>query len=170
MRRAILLLLVAALACARPSITPPTQPPARLVVAMPENRTGDQLVVSGRWDVAMLLGRPVVTVPDVLARDLAAALTARGFTVAPDGAARLEVVLQRFMPDLPRGEFVDVDLRATLRAGDGTILWQARRDRWIVPTRGAPTVADALGMAARDVATALVADWPAPAVSSPDAR
>jgi zinc/manganese transport system permease protein len=172
-RRALLALVVTAVGCAPASIPPPAHPPARLAVATPENRTGDELVVSGRWDVAMLLGRPVVTVPDVLARDLAATLASRGFTVvAADagGAARLVVVLRRWVPDLPRGEFVDVDLTATLHTPDGAVLWTARRDRWLVPTRGAPTVADALGMAARDVATALVGAWRAPAVSSPDAR
>ncbi|MCW5890780.1 MAG: hypothetical protein KIT14_09530 [bacterium] len=168
-----LLVVVAAVACARPPIAPPPHPPARIAIVAPDNRTGDQLVVSGRWDVAMLLGRPVVTAPDVLARDLAAVLAARGFAVAPDDgdAAELRVTLRRFVPDTPRGEFVDVDLDATLQApGDGAVLWRLHRDRWIVPTRGAPTVADALGLAARAVAEALVGDWTPTALSSPAAR
>lgn len=162
MRRLALLSLLVAFACARAPLAPPADAPARIVVVAPENRTGDQLVVSGRWDVAMLLGRPVVTVPDVLARDLARELADRGFTVAAEGdasAARLTVTLRRFMPDMPRGEFVVVDVDAALHAADGRTLWEAHRDRWIVPTRGAPTVPDALGMAARDVAAALVGDW-----------
>lgn len=164
-RRPALLLGALALlaACTAPTAPAPVNPPARLVVVEPENRTGDDLIVSGRWDVAMLLGRPVVTVPDVLARDLAQALAAQGFTVtgAGDaGAARLTLTLRRFLPDAPRAEFVVVDLDATLReAGSERVLWELHRDRWIVPTRGAPTLDDALGMAARTVAQDLVADW-----------
>lgn len=172
MRLALLFLLLAG-ACVRAPIAPPAAPPPRIVVAPPVNDTGDQLVVSGRWDVAMLLGRPVVTVPDVLGRDLARILEERGFGVATSGAgdaAVLRVTLRRFMPDTPRGEFVVVDLDATLEAPGGPPLWTAHRDRWIVPTRGAPTLADALGLAAGDVARALVGAWAPPAVSSPDAR
>ena len=143
--------------------TPLPEPPAGLstiAVAAVENRTGDDLVVSGDNVVARWLKRPKRTVPDVLREDLRRALEGRGLTVADGGnMPTLRVVLRRFEPDVPQLTWVEVALGAQVVDPDGTVRWDAERSSWLVPVRGAPSLEVAYESAARDVARALVDGW-----------
>jgi hypothetical protein len=157
------LAFLVAFGCVRP-VTPFSEPPATLAVSLPHNRTGSELAVAGDWILERwALGGRRVTVPDVLAAETRTLLAERGFVVAPPERAdvpALELVVERWEPEAPSLAFVRVTLAATLvERPAGRVLWSARREGWMVPTRGAPTAAAASAMAARAVVQALYGGW-----------
>jgi hypothetical protein len=162
--------LLAALACARQAPLPPPPEDLRTVaVPVPQNRTGSELPVAGDWLLERLgLGGARVSVPDLLAGEMRTVLAERGFVVTPpqaEEAPTLQVVLERWEPEVPSLAFVRVTIAVSLleRPG-GRMRWSARRARWMVPTRGAPTAAVASTMAARAVVHELFGAWtPEPA-------
>lgn len=157
-RGACLALLGLAAGCARPLPAPP--PDLRgIAVLAPANRTGGALVVAGDWFLERLaLGGGRVTVPDVLGAEIRAALAANGFDVVAvaDAAAASEAAaalarghgldapvlytaIERWEPEEPLREWVNVTLSAGLVDPNGRVRWQTRRAAWLVPVRGAPT-------------------------------
>ncbi len=137
-----------------------------IAVAPPQNRTGSELVVAGDWYLERLLGSKRATALDVLGAETARILDEHGFTVVtPEtpGAAVLQITLRRFDAEPPGLEYVVADVDATL-TGAGRPTWTVSRRGWMVPTRGAPSVAESWTMAARAVAAELVGAWrPGPA-------
>jgi hypothetical protein len=139
-------------------------PPQHLrLVAVPPplNRTGSELVVAGDWYLERLLGSKRATALDVIGAETARLLGEHGFTIAtPEapGAAVLQITLRRFDAEPPGLEYVVTDLDATLIDG-GRTTWSVSRRGWMVPTRGAPSVAESWTMAARAVAADLVGAW-----------
>jgi hypothetical protein len=161
MRRRLLLCCSVLLACAPRTPLPPAPQGLRTVaVAVIENQTGSDLVVSGDDAIAKLLKRPTRAVPDVLRQDLRRALEQRGMTVVDGGdVPTLRVVLRRFEPDVPQLTWIEVALAARVVDPDGSVRWNAERSRWLVPVRGAPSLGVAYETAAQDVARALVEGW-----------
>lgn len=162
--RRIFAWLVLVVACGTHQAPPPTGV-RTIAVAPPVNRTGSELVVAGDWYLERLLGARRATAADVVGAEAARLLGEHGFDVVPPGtpgAAELRVTLRRFDADVPHDEYVVADVDAVLTADDRT-LWSTSRRSWIVPTRGAPSVAESWAMAARAVAQSLVDGWrPAP--------
>ena len=162
--------LLLAVAC---TTTPPPPPPTgvqRVQVATPVNKSGRDLIISGKWDLAALLGRPKRTVMQEMGERLEEALRDRGFTVVTGGDADvLTVTIERFDPDTTSFDFVSAAIAARLTTTDGREVWSARRAPWTVPTRGAVDVGDAWKLAAASVAQQLVRNW-APATQAPGAK
>jgi hypothetical protein len=161
MPRALLVSIVAAmLGCGTP-FTPPAPPTgvAAITVAAVENKTRDQLVISGDTFVEKWIGRTRRTVPDAIGRELESELRDQGFAVGGAGTPRLSVVLRRFDPDLPQLAYVNVALTATLADPDGTVKWTLEREHWIVSTSQSPSISDAYETASRTVARGIVKGW-----------
>lgn len=159
------LVLLLALACMHQrAVPPPAATPVTLALTAPRNQTGSELPVTGDWLLERLArGGARVSVADVLAAEMATVLAAHGVAIVSSERAdvpTLDVVLERWEPEVPSLAFVRVTIEASLveRRG-GRVLWSARRARWMVPTRGAPTAAAASAMAARAVVQALFGAW-----------
>jgi hypothetical protein len=154
---------------------PPIPPPTgvqRVKVATPLNKSGRDLIISGKYDLPSLMGRKKWTVTQELGDCLTQALEDRGFTVVSGGDADvLTVIIERFDPDTTRYESVDAAIVARLTGPDGKELWSIRRAPWTVATRGAVDNPDAWKMAAKSVAEQLVQNWePRDAPSDTDAE
>ena len=165
MRLLVLALAAAALsACGvAETLPPPPSGVAAVYVAPVENKTGDALAISGDTFVGKWIGREKRSVPDVLGRELEAALRDRGFAVGGAGASQLKVQLKRFDPDQPALQYVSVALTATLTDAAGTVRWTGERATWVVPTSNAVSLPAAYEAAARAVARGIVDGWkPAP--------
>ena len=168
LRPAAAALCAALVACAGPSPLPAPPTGIGAVAVLPAlNRSGRELEVSGRWFLDGLLGRPLVTVPDLLRTESVRLLSARGFAIADEagpGVPALRFTLLRWEPALPPVQFVRVTVEATLEDGaGGRELWRAERRRWMVDTRGQPSAAAAYGLAARRIVAAFLDGWRAAA-------
>lgn len=160
-----LLTLLAVAGCKPVPMAPPPAGLRQVHVAAVVNKTGRDLVVSGSWDLAALVGAPKRTALDMMHDELERILKDRGFELVSAGgsADTLTVTVSRFeVPSLPT-DFVDGAVAAKLTTPDGATVWSAGRDPWVIPTRGAVTVADAWGMAAKEVARMLLIGWEPPA-------
>jgi ABC-type Mn2+/Zn2+ transport system permease subunit len=163
-RVAASLVLVSLLAaCPRPL---PVAPPAdvrRIAVDAPVFRHGPAPLVAGEWVLERLGGRAPTTAGEILAAEARRRLAEAGYEIVPPGAGptpKLRLEVERWDPELPQPSFVVVTVSARLvdPTSNGT-LWGARRERWMVPTRGAPTVGAAHAAAARTVAAELLAPF-----------
>jgi hypothetical protein len=157
----VALILVPA-ACGRPSVTPPPPDVERIAVEAPVFPGKYDPVVSGEWMLERLAGREHVTAGGVLAAEARAVLGRAGYTIVPAGSADAAVLrfeIGRWEPELPRPSFVIVSVNVRLLDAETAdrVLWSGRRQRWMVPTRGAPTVGAAHAAAARTVADELLA-------------
>ncbi len=183
------LLGLLALGC---GVAPVPGPPATVrtvAVLTPGNRTGDELLVAGTSVLERYaFGTERVTVPQVLAIELRAALARRGYAVvapelvvaategrpvySPDAAAELArhghldepvlmVVVDQWQPDAPtQPTFVIVALQAALvEPSSGTVLWHTRRRASPVATPGSVTLGAAYEIAVRKVVEELVGAW-----------
>lgn len=150
-------------AAARPAPPPPGPSGVQeIAVAQPTNRTGGALVVEEPGWPANVIGETRSTVPDLLAADLRAQLTDRGFRLATPrstGAPTLQVEIRRWELYSADYSTVTVDLLATLLEPSGRPLWSLERTRWSVPTRDARSSIDASNMAAEEIATTLIDGW-----------
>jgi|GEM_PF-5741192 len=166
MRPVLAILCLAAASCMRPEALPP--PPSgiqTIALLRPTNRTGGELPVQGGWGLDEVLGRPRLTAIDVLQAECARILRARGFTVhteaGPDTPV-LRLVVERWEPSPPPVAFVRVSIAASLvDEVTGHRRWEAARKRWLVDTRGQPSLAAANAEAARQVAATILAGWQA---------
>jgi ABC-type Mn2+/Zn2+ transport system permease subunit len=164
-RRAIACLAAAALlaACARTPAPAPPPDVQRIAVGAPVFPNGYDPLVAGEWFLERLGGQEPVTAGQLLAAEARALLGQAGYAIVPAGstdAAELRFEIARWDPELPRPSFVVVTLSARLvDPASDTTLWSARRERWMVPTRGAPTVGAAHAAAARAVAEELLSSF-----------
>jgi hypothetical protein len=187
--RACLLLGLLALGC---GVAPVPGPPATVrtvAVLTPGNRTGDELLVAGTSVLERYaFGTERVTVPQVLAIELRAALARRGYAVTapelvvaategrpvygPEAAAEiarhghldepvLMVVVDQWQPDAPtQPAFVIVALEAALvEPSSGTVLWHTRRRASPVATPGSVTLGAAYEIAVQKVVENLIEAW-----------
>jgi hypothetical protein len=160
-----------------------------VAVLTPYNRTGDELLVAGTSVLERYaFGTDRVTVPQVVAIELRAALARRGYTVvppelvvaategraasSPDAAADLArhghlddpvlmVIIDQWQPDAPtQPAFVIVAIQAALvDPSSGTVLWQTRRRARPIATPGSVTLGAAYETAVRSVVEELVGTW-----------
>ncbi len=185
-RAMMLLLPVVLLGCALIAPAPPPDPMRRITVLPPGNRTGDVLLVEG----ASLLEKYAfdtdrVTVGEVLAAELRARLTKRGFAVVPPDVVRKAtegrgVATPEAAIDLARNghltgpllvvsidrweanggthaDFVIVALEVWLvDPASGAVVWHANRRANPIATPGAVTLGSAYEMAAAKAAEELV--------------
>jgi hypothetical protein len=183
--------LIAVLLAGCASVAPPPPPASVRSVAVfpPANRTGDGLLVAGSSLLEKYaLHTDRVTVPDVLAAELRAALSHRGFSVvspdtvhaatggrtvtSPDAAAEiarkghldaplLVVAIERWEPDADtHPAFVIVALEATLvDPATGAVLWSAHRRASPIATAGTVVLGTAYEIAAHQAAEELVGTW-----------
>ena len=188
MRIAPLLAILAAVGCGR---SHPAQPPSDLehtvAVLVPNNRTGDHLLVAGTSFIEKYaFASSRVTVPDVLASEARLQLARRGFTVVdkdvvekategktPGSAeAAAEIAshgklpglalwldIRRWEPDAPtHPAFVIVAVTASLvEPATGKVKWSVDRPAAPVPTPGEIALGPAYVTAARKVAHELFA-------------
>ncbi len=143
------------------TLPPPPSGVTAVTVAPVENKTGGDLPISGDTFIGKWIGREKRSVPDVLGRELEAALRDGGFAIGGAGATRLAVTLKRFEPDLPGLAYVTVALTATLADADGTVRWSGERSIWVVSTGNAVSLPAAYETAAHAVARGLVGGWQA---------
>jgi hypothetical protein len=169
-RLAIVVVLVLA-GCMSP---PPPLPPApsgiqRISVQEPQNRTGLALTVDDPGWLGRLVDQRRSNVPGVLATELRAELSRRGFKVVDPGgpAPALRTEIRRWEPYSADYSMVTVDVAASLVDPDsGRAIWSAERSGWRVPTRDARSSREASLAASTAIAEALVEDWQ-PAVPAP---
>jgi hypothetical protein len=145
----------------------PPPPPADLdaLALLPTvNASGRTLLVSGEALLERALKRRPVTVGDHVTSHARAILRRRGYRLgAGPGLPALRFEIERWDAEGYDTSSVTVDVAARLTAPDGKeILWEARRARWRISTMGAPTVSEARALAARSIATGLLASWQRP--------
>jgi hypothetical protein len=183
---ALLLVLVASCAaCTHVASTPPPSGVRSVAVLPVDNRTGSELYADAPPLVGLLGGvsPPRVTVPDLIADELARQLAARGFTVvatprasdathgppSPDQAAAwlrahdvdapgLYARLERWSPnESSHLVYVDVALELwLLDPASGSPLWQATLPATPISGGGASTVSLGYPEVARQVVTRLL--------------
>jgi hypothetical protein len=173
-------------ACASPPAPPSLRPGQAIAVLMPNNRSGEPLLVAG----GSLLDRYVfraepVTVGDVLAGEVRFQLADRSVAVIPqavmaqaiDGqvpqspqaageivargkldALALYLEIRRWEPDAPtQPAFVIVGASASLvDPASGKVVWQLDRPALPIPTPGEVTLETAYETAARKLASQMV--------------
>lgn len=173
-------------ACASPPAPPSLRPGQAIAVLMPNNRSGEPLLVAG----GSLLDRDVfraepVTVGDVLAAEVRFQLADRSVAVIPqavmaqaiDGqvpqspqaageivargkldALALYLEIRRWEPDAPtQPAFVIVGASASLvDPASGKVVWQLDRPALPIPTPGEVTLETAYETAARKLASQMV--------------
>jgi len=173
-------------ACASPPAPPSLRPGQAIAVLMPNNRSGEPLLVAG----GSLLDRYVfraepVTVGDVLAAEVRFQLADRSVAVIPqavmaqaiDGqvpqspqaageivargkldALALYLEIRRWEPDAPtQPAFVIVGASASLvDPASGKVVWQLDRPALPIPTPGEVTLETAYETAARKLASEMV--------------
>jgi hypothetical protein len=173
-------------ACASPPAPPSLRPGQAIAVLMPNNRSGEPLLVAG----GSLLDRYVfraepVTVGDVLAAEVRFQLADRSVAVIPqavmaqaiDGqvpqspqaageivargkldALALYLEIRRWEPDAPtQPAFVIVGASASLvDPASGKVVWQLDRPALPIPTPGEVTLETAYETAARKLASQMV--------------
>jgi hypothetical protein len=190
MMRAWALLLGAAAACARPGVPAPPATVRTVAVLPVANRTGDDLLVTGRSLLEKYVLRTErVTVPDAIGIVLRDGLARRGYDVVPenavdaavdraprDAAAAADVARHGRLPGLAlfvtvnrwQGDagmqptFVIVGLDAMLvDPATGHVVWTLHRAPKPVPTPGAVTLGSAYAIAVETVVDELLAPWPA---------
>jgi hypothetical protein len=171
MRIAVHPLLVAVLAlawCAGCTTAPAPFPPGPggvqdIAVQPPSNRTGRDLIVDQPGLLGSYLGDTSETVPEVLASDLRTLLRDRGFRVVAanaEGVPTLRTEIRRWDPYSADYSRITVSLLATLiDPTSGRTLWTTERSDWNVQTTDARNGPEASGIAARDVARALIEGW-----------
>jgi hypothetical protein len=157
-RRPTLLVAVLFAACALRPAPLDLEPGTTVAVAPVENRTGEDLLVSGASFIdRYALHAERLTVGDVLASEAGARLKERGLRVANGDAARsaptLEIAILRWEPDAPvHTSFVLVALSAELvDPKNGKVLWRFDRPTSPVATPGEVTLESAYETAARKV-------------------
>jgi hypothetical protein len=166
-----------AVGCARPP-APALQAIGTVAVVVPNNRTGDPLLIAGAsFAEKYVLPTERYTVPDALAAEARAELARRGFEVvrpqlvdaatagqsivsvaeaaqaatrAGLDAAVLFIEIRRWEPDVPlRPEFVIASVAVTLvEPSSGRVLWRADHPSRPVPTPGVINVGEAYSVAA----------------------
>lgn len=170
------LVLLAVAACTAPK--PSQAPPAgvdKLVVAPPENTTGDALVVDEPGAIGRALQMKRVTVPNVLASELRRRLEIQGFAVMPSkstGFPTLKTEIRRWEPYPADYSQVTVDITAILVDGSGREIWRMDRERWRVPTPDTESAIDSSREASASVAEQILLAWTPstqPAKVDPDA-
>jgi hypothetical protein len=168
----VTLILALLAGCTPRPLTPPPPHDVRLVVILPpENRTSDDLLVSG----GSMLEKYVfhsdrLTVADILAADTEELLRARGYRAGaagkplPTEGNLLDLEIQRWEPDSwTEPTFVIVGVTATLRDGaSGRELWSAHPPIGPIATPGAVVLGSAYEIAARKIVTEIFASWPGP--------
>jgi hypothetical protein len=170
------LLLIALAGCTppKPSQTPP-KGVDKLLVAPPENKTGQTLIIDEPGAIGRVLQLKRVTVPNVLASELRRQLEIQGFAIVPSkstGFPTLKTEIRRW--ELYPADYsqVTVDITATLVDGDGREIWRMDRKDWRVPTSQSENATDSSRDASATIAEHLVLAWrPSnqPAKADPDA-
>jgi hypothetical protein len=162
----VTLLALAPIAGCTTTPTPfPPGPAGVLDIAIqpPSNQTGRELIVDQPGLLGSYLGEKRETVPEVMAGDLRTLLRDRGFRVLAanaDGAPTLRTEIRRWEPHSADYSKITVSLLATLiDPASGRTLWTAERSDWAVQTPAARNGPEASGIAARDVARALIDGW-----------
>jgi hypothetical protein len=178
-----------ALGCGVARVPPPPATVRSVAVLAPDNRTGDPLLVAGTSLLERYAFRTErVSVPQVLAIELRAALARRGYAVVapelvaaategrPVGSAEaaaelarhghldepvLMVVIDQWQPDAPtEPTFVIVALEAALvEPSSGAVLWHTRRRASPIATPGSVTLGTAYETAVRKAVEELVGAW-----------
>jgi hypothetical protein len=171
MRTTIHPLLVAVLAlvsCMGCTPAPAPFPPGPvgvqdIAIQPPSNQTGRDLIVDQPGLLGSYLGEKRETVPEVLAGDVRSLLRDRGFRVLTgnaEGVPTLRTEIRRWDPYSADYSRVTVSLLAMLiDPTSGRTLWTVARSDWNVETPAARNGQEASGIAARDVARALVEGW-----------
>jgi hypothetical protein len=160
-----IVVLSVALGCAKEP-TPLALPADLRAVAVLStgNTTGSELTVSGGTFLERFLGRPLLTVEDFVTAKAAAVLDARGYVIAPNATSDVPALrfdIEEWQTDVPAFEFVLVTVAARLTSQTrDTPLWELRRARWFVPTRGAESGTGARRLAAERIVEELLASWP----------
>jgi hypothetical protein len=134
-----------------------------IAIQPPSNQTGRELIVDQPGLIGSYLGDKRETVPEVMAGDLRTLLRDRGFRVLAanaEGAPTLRTEIRRWEPYSADYSKITVSLLVTLiDPASGRTLWTAERSGWNVETPAARNGQEASGIAARDVARALVDGW-----------
>jgi hypothetical protein len=162
---AAVLALVSIAGCA---MTPAPIPPGPrgvqdIAVQPPSNQTGRELIVNQPGLLGAYFDEKRSTVPDVLASDLQSLLRDRGFRVLAanaDGVPTLRTQIRRWDPYSADYSRITVSVLATLTdPTSGRTLWTLDRANWDLLTPDARNGQEASGIAARDIARALIEGW-----------